>query len=235
MGDGGLIAFAGIALGFLTARGPSSATSVARARGGSAPQNADGSIRPSGVRSTGSSASHARSGPGEATLAKRLRCRRLNRGRGPGCDRAAKAAVPPCCAARCQRHNVQRCTPTKPARTPRGCLTFKSRTAKRRRASSTAPLPSGLIAHHNTRRTMLPFQRAAHVALSMRGSINLLIRQGMAAWMRAWHEPLSGAGAATTPAPENRSILPPACPQAEATRLLVNMALSHVRLTPCNA
>jgi hypothetical protein len=65
--------------------------------------------------------------------------------------------------------------------------------------------------------------------------LNLLIRQGMAAWMRAWHEPLSGAGAATTLAPENQSILPPACPQEEATRLLVNMALSHLRLTPCNA
>jgi hypothetical protein len=64
--------------------------------------------------------------------------------------------------------------------------------------------------------------------------LNLLIQQGMATWMRAWQEPLSGAAAATLP-PENRSMLPPACPQEEATRLLVNMALSHFRLTPCTS
>ena len=64
--------------------------------------------------------------------------------------------------------------------------------------------------------------------------LKLLIRQGMAGWMRAWQEPLSGAAAARLPA-ENRSTLLPECPQQEATRLLVNMALSHFRLTPCTS
>ena len=64
--------------------------------------------------------------------------------------------------------------------------------------------------------------------------LNALIQHGMVAWMRAWQEPLSGATAARLPA-ENRSTLLPECPQQEATRLLVNMALTHFRLTPCTS
>ena len=65
-------------------------------------------------------------------------------------------------------------------------------------------------------------------------ALNVLTQQGMASWMRVWQEPLSGATAAMLPA-ENRSTLLPECPQQEATRLLVNMALSHFRLTPGNS
>lgn len=64
--------------------------------------------------------------------------------------------------------------------------------------------------------------------------LNVLIQQGMAAWMRAWQQPLSGAAAARLAA-ENRSPLRPEGPQQEATRLLVNMALSHLGLTPCTS
>jgi hypothetical protein len=64
--------------------------------------------------------------------------------------------------------------------------------------------------------------------------LNALLQQGMAGWMRLWQEPLSGATAAKLPA-ETRSALLPECPQQEATRLLVNMALSHFRLTPCTS
>jgi hypothetical protein len=64
--------------------------------------------------------------------------------------------------------------------------------------------------------------------------LNVLIQQGIVAWMRAWQQPLCGAVAAMLPT-ENRSSLLPECPQQEATRLLVNMTLSHFRLTPCNS
>jgi hypothetical protein len=64
--------------------------------------------------------------------------------------------------------------------------------------------------------------------------LNVLLQQGMAGWMRAWQEPLSGATAAMLAA-ENRSPPLPEGPQQEATRLLVNMALSHFRLTPCTS
>ena len=64
--------------------------------------------------------------------------------------------------------------------------------------------------------------------------LNVLLQQGMAGWMRLWQEPLSGAAAAKLPT-ENRSTLLPEGPQQEATRLLVNMALSHFRLTPCTS
>jgi hypothetical protein len=71
------------------------------------------------------------------------------------------------------------------------------------------------------------------IATDRRG-LTVLIRQGMAAWMRAWHEPLCCPVAA---APEAEAV-----PmrlreswQQEATRLLVNMALSHLRPGACNA
>jgi hypothetical protein len=70
------------------------------------------------------------------------------------------------------------------------------------------------------------------IARDRRG-LTVLIRQGMAAWMRAWHEPLCCPVAA---APEAEAV-----PmrlreswQQEATRLLVNMALSHLRPGACN-
>jgi hypothetical protein len=70
------------------------------------------------------------------------------------------------------------------------------------------------------------------IATDRRG-LTVLIRQGMAAWMRAWHEPLCCPVAA---APEAEAV-----PmrlreswQQEATRLLVNMALSHLRPRACN-
>ena len=56
----------------------------------------------------------------------------------------------------------------------------------------------------------------------------LLIRQGVAAWMGAWQDPLSCCGVAEPPA-QSRPIVPPDSWQQEATRLLVNMALSHLR------
>jgi hypothetical protein len=62
----------------------------------------------------------------------------------------------------------------------------------------------------------------------------LLIRQGMAAWMRAWRDPLSCGRVAELEA-ESRPIIPPDSWQQEATRLLVNMALSHLRAIPCNS
>jgi hypothetical protein len=62
----------------------------------------------------------------------------------------------------------------------------------------------------------------------------LLIRQGMAAWMRAWHDPLSCGRVAELEA-ESRPINPPDSWQQEATRLLVNMALSHLRAIPSNS
>jgi hypothetical protein len=57
---------------------------------------------------------------------------------------------------------------------------------------------------------------------------SLLIRQGVAAWMRAWHDPFSCCCVAELEA-ESRPMIPPESWQQEATRLLVNMALSHLR------
>jgi hypothetical protein len=62
--------------------------------------------------------------------------------------------------------------------------------------------------------------------------LNLLVRRGVAAWMGAWHDPLSCCGVIELQA-QSRPINPPASWQQEATRLLVNMALSHLR--NCNA
>ena len=65
------------------------------------------------------------------------------------------------------------------------------------------------------------------IGIESRGLI-LLIREGVAAWMRAWHDPLSCCGVAELP-PQSRPIIPSDSWQQEATRLLVNMALSHLR------
>jgi hypothetical protein len=57
--------------------------------------------------------------------------------------------------------------------------------------------------------------------------LTLLITQGMAAWMRAWHKPLCSPAAVL-----QAQALPLSLAEAwqqEATRLLVNMALSHLR------
>jgi hypothetical protein len=62
--------------------------------------------------------------------------------------------------------------------------------------------------------------------------LNLLIRRGVAAWMGAWQDPLSCCCVVELQA-QSRPINPPDSWQQEATRLLVNMALSHLR--NCNA
>ena len=65
------------------------------------------------------------------------------------------------------------------------------------------------------------------IATDRRG-LTVLIREGMAAWMRAWHEPrcCSVAGAAPEAAALSMSL--GESWQQEATRLLVNMTLSHL-------
>jgi transposase len=75
--------------------------------------------------------------------------------------------------------------------------------------------------------------RGALIDTDSRG-LSLLIRQGVAAWMRAWQDPLSCCCAPELGA-ENRPMIPPDSWQQKATRLLVNMALSHLRTRPCNS
>ena len=57
--------------------------------------------------------------------------------------------------------------------------------------------------------------------------LSLLIGQGVAAWMRAWRDPFCYCCAPEFKA-ESRPIIPPDSWQQEATRLLVNMTLSHL-------
>jgi hypothetical protein len=71
------------------------------------------------------------------------------------------------------------------------------------------------------------------IATDGRG-LALLIRQGMAAWMRAWHDPFS-CGRVVELEAESRPINPPDSWQQEATRLLVNMVLSHLKAIPSNS
>jgi hypothetical protein len=61
-----------------------------------------------------------------------------------------------------------------------------------------------------------------------RWGLTVLVREGMAAWMRAWHEPLCCSVAAAAPEVEALPISLRESWQQEATRLLVNMALSHL-------
>jgi hypothetical protein len=65
------------------------------------------------------------------------------------------------------------------------------------------------------------------IATDRRG-LAVLIREGMAAWMRAWQEPLACSVAAATPEAEALPTSPRESWQQEATRLLVNMTLSHL-------
>ena len=65
------------------------------------------------------------------------------------------------------------------------------------------------------------------IATDRRG-LTVLIREGMAAWMRAWHEPPFCSVAAAAPEAEALSMSLGESWQQEATRLLVNMTLSHL-------
>ena len=65
------------------------------------------------------------------------------------------------------------------------------------------------------------------IATDRRG-LTVLIGEGMAAWMRAWHEPLSCSVVAAAPEAEALSMSLGESWQQEATRLLVNMTLSHL-------
>jgi hypothetical protein len=56
----------------------------------------------------------------------------------------------------------------------------------------------------------------------------VLMRKGMAAWMRAWHEPLSCGEVALGEKKEPRVDPGPAW-QREAAMLLASMALSHLK------
>ena len=58
--------------------------------------------------------------------------------------------------------------------------------------------------------------------------LTLLIRQGMAAWMRARHDPLCCPAAAALEVEEALPMSLRESWQQEATRLLVNMTLSHL-------
>ena len=57
----------------------------------------------------------------------------------------------------------------------------------------------------------------------------VMIRQGLIAWMRAWQDPL-GCPAAALQIEVRPIITPKESWQQEATRLLVNMALGHLKL-----
>ena len=61
-----------------------------------------------------------------------------------------------------------------------------------------------------------------------RWGLTLLIRQGVAAWMRAWHDPLYRRAGATLAAEALPMRNLRESWQQEATRLLVNMALSQL-------
>jgi hypothetical protein len=66
------------------------------------------------------------------------------------------------------------------------------------------------------------------IATDCRG-LSLLMRQGVAAWMRAWQEPIC-CPAGVLEAEARPVIRPTESWQQEATRLLVNMALGHLKL-----
>ncbi|HEY5770114.1 MAG TPA: hypothetical protein VIS71_09745 [Terrimicrobium sp.] len=62
--------------------------------------------------------------------------------------------------------------------------------------------------------------------------MSVLIRRGLVAWMRAWRDPLSSATGVPACAAESHPIPAGRSWQREATLLLANMALSHLRRTP---
>jgi hypothetical protein len=72
------------------------------------------------------------------------------------------------------------------------------------------------------------YPTAGLIATDCRG-LSLLMRQGVVAWMRAWHDPLCCPGAVLA-AEALPVIRPTESWQKEATRLLVNMALGHLKL-----
>ena len=93
-----------------------------------------------------------------------------------------------------------------------------------------SPLPCPQEAHCWTRRyEQLREQVLAADSLitTDRWGLTVLIREGMSAWMRAWQEPLTCSVAAAAPKALPMSLR--ASWQQEATRLLVNMTLSHLR------
>ena len=65
------------------------------------------------------------------------------------------------------------------------------------------------------------------IATDRRG-LAVLIREGMTAWIRAWNEPLSYSVAVAAPEAEALAMSLGESWQQEATRLLVNMTLSHL-------
>jgi hypothetical protein len=70
------------------------------------------------------------------------------------------------------------------------------------------------------------------IATDRRG-LAVLIREGMAAWMRAWHEPLCCSVAAAAPEAEALSMSPGESWQQEATRLLLaQRGLADVKTGP---
>jgi hypothetical protein len=72
------------------------------------------------------------------------------------------------------------------------------------------------------------------IATDCRG-LALLIRQGVIAWMRAWHDPLCRCASNTALGAEALPMRLTETWQQEATRLLVNMALSYLRPRACNS
>lgn len=76
--------------------------------------------------------------------------------------------------------------------------------------------------------------RDSWIAADCRG-LALLIRQGVIAWMRAWHDPLCCCATNTGLEAEALPMRLTETWQQEATRLLVNMALSHLRPRACNS
>jgi hypothetical protein len=70
--------------------------------------------------------------------------------------------------------------------------------------------------------------QGSQTATDCRG-LSVMIRQGLIAWMRAWQDPL-GCPAAALQIEVRPIITPKESWQQEATRLLVNMALGHLKL-----
>jgi hypothetical protein len=62
--------------------------------------------------------------------------------------------------------------------------------------------------------------------------MSVLIRQGLVAWMGAWRDPLCSATWVAAREAESPPITLARSWQREATLLLANMALSHLKRTP---
>jgi len=90
----------------------------------------------------------AASGPRRRIFTNASFCPSDSLGVGPGWGLAAKAASPPSFHARFQRFTLERLAPTSWAICARGFRSLKSFAARRRRASSSAALPLGLMYYH---------------------------------------------------------------------------------------